>query len=35
MHVHHNWDHEINLGGGDLGLNNKELTFDACFALFP
>ena len=30
----HDWDHELNLGGDDLGLNNIESTFGGRILMF-
>lgn len=35
MHVHYDWDHELNLGRDGLGLNNIESMFDWFVVLFP
>lgn len=34
MHIHHDWDHELNPGRDDLGLNNIESVFDWYFVSF-
>lgn len=34
MHIHHDWDSELNLGGDGLRLNNIESMFHVCFVLF-
>lgn len=33
MHVHNHWDHELNLDGYGLGLNNLHSMFDALFCV--